>query len=189
MLKRCFGSLLVLSILWLGHSTLASLKPPIVKASSVLSKSNVKFVHEPGLPDLSAVLSSVNAVRSERGLPPLVADESLTMIAKARANDMREHRYYAHKSPQNTYYFDLMKAAGFSSDYNCENLDLAFSVDPEVYVGDWFKSRAGHKECLLDPRVSLAGYATVTLDIATDQNGSPMPSYVVVAIHSTELER
>lgn len=152
-----------------------------VTQQKVLSATNFRFPEPSGNPDPNAILEKVNLVRSENGLSPLRPNIRLSEIAQSRAKDMSDRGYYAHKNPDGLYYYDFLKD-GFSSgsSYSCENLDLGFTLLTDTYVSDWLNSDKGHRKCLLEDRVTDAGYAVATID---KLSGS-QTAYVVVAIHA-----
>jgi uncharacterized protein YkwD len=144
----------------------------------------VRFTVIPNAPNPEEIFSEVNQVRLQYGLKPLLANGALATIAEQRAKDMSERRYYAHKNPDGKYFDDLLVAAHIYNQYACENLDLEFTISSETYVADWLNSKHGHRECLLSPAATEAGYAVAPFMTATNQ-GEPMRSYVVVGIHAS----
>lgn len=167
----------------------------VVSVSTTLTSVSVKseaeaqpsvlaaFTAEPNLPDINAIFDLVNLERAREGAPLLVKDTQLTAIAEQRAQDMAIHSYYAHKGSDGKFFDQLAKEQGIAMQYGCENLDLQFSVMPEIYIKDWLNSKAGHRECLLDDRVTHAGYA-VTQYAASGQAPNAPPTYIVIAIHA-----
>jgi uncharacterized protein YkwD len=156
-------------------------QPKRVKA--VLATSETRFEVQSGLPDPNGMLLSVNSVREEHNLPPLLADPNLAEVALLRARDMSLNNYYAHKGLDGKYYFDFLSGTDYEKGYNCENLDLNFVLEPAVYVNDWLGSKLGHRECLLNSEITRAGYAVAKYsDVTYGQATSE--AYIVVAIHS-----
>lgn len=143
------------------------------------------FVAPAGMPDPNEIFDQVNKARQAAGLPALIRDDKLADIATTRAQDMSTRAYYAHKSPEGLYYYDLLEQSGYNATYNCENLNLDFTTQANTYVSSWLRSEAGHKECALDSRVTKAGYAVSTI---ANNSTDVTPSYVIVAIHSTQPE-
>ena len=113
----------------------------------------------------NALVDEINRVRYENGVSPLAIDEALSKIASSRTTDMTTNNYYAHQSPNGTYFSDLMKQDGISYDFACENLDLAFSGAESTYVADWMASTKGHRECLLNAKVTKVGVATGAMSV------------------------
>lgn len=113
----------------------------------------------------NALVDEINRVRYENGVAPLSIDGSLTKIATSRSDDMVANNYYAHQSPNGTYFSDLMKQDGISYEFACENLDLAFSGAESTYVADWMASTKGHRECLLNSKVTKVGVAVGSMPV------------------------
>ena len=151
----------------------------------VLSATTVKFKELSGKPSPNEIFERVNAIRVESGLEPLTPNTKLAEVAEARAKDMSNRGYYAHKSPDGLYYYDYLKD-GFSSgsSYSCENLDLGFTLSADTYVSDWLNSDKGHRKCMLENRVTDAGYAVATID----KLSGGQPAYVIVAIHAQAIK-
>ena len=131
--------------------------------------------------EINRIFQLVNEQRVQQGLTPLIENPRLTAIAQARVDDMATNQYYAHKDPEGRYYYDLLTSKGFNADYSCENLNVEFTTDEWAYVNDWLQSTKGHKECMLDKRITQAGYAVALFGGSDD-------IYVVAGIHATELK-
>lgn len=152
-----------------------------VRAVAVTNNVLPSFDQKNGYPDTNQIFDLINKERAQKGLAPMIRDPELTKIAELRALDMAQNNYYAHKSPNGTYFDDLLEQANYELGFGCENLDLAYTVTPRIYVNDWMQSTAGHKECILDTRLTNAGYAAAKLNPAP---GTDAPAYIVVAIHT-----
>ena len=113
----------------------------------------------------NALVDEINRVRYENGVSPLSIDNSLTKVADERTKDMVTNNYYAHQSPNGTYFNDLMKRDSISYQFACENLDLAFSGAESTYVADWMASSKGHRECLLNSKVTKVGVASAPMSV------------------------
>lgn len=140
------------------------------------------FTTQQGLPDINAIFSLVNQQRQAANLAPLQRDAALTAIAQQRAADMQANRYYAHQSPNGSYFYDLAKQAGTPLAYGCENLDMQATLQPDTYVQDWQRS-SRHQACMLHASATRAGYEVVPFSPTQSTDGSPL--YIVVAIHAT----
>ncbi len=187
MFGKVILSLVVATCIFLVHSSVESMgqKPaPQVKSASTIVTS---FQVEEGLPDTNDILKLVNQARSNKGLEPLKANEKLAAVAQARARDMAINNYYAHKSLTGKFYYDIFDKLGFETDYSCENLDLAFTIESSQYINDWLNSSKGHRECLLNANVTDAGYAAIRHN-DVPYNGRTAPSYIVVALHAMPLD-
>lgn len=129
---------------------------------------------------LSVIAERVNATRIASGLQPLAQSKELDQVAESRARDMAENAYYAHQGANGTYFYDIMKQKGVEAGYACENLDLSENLNTNEFMNDWLGSTTGHRECLLDNRVTEAGYAITKILVS---NGVPINEYAVVAIY------
>ncbi|MFZ5646202.1 MAG: CAP domain-containing protein [Bacillota bacterium] len=74
------------------------------------------------------MLSLVNRERAASGLAPLKSDSSLVKLARLKAQDMINNRYFDHISPTYGSPFEMMKKFGISYTYAGENLAMAPSV-------------------------------------------------------------
>lgn len=70
----------------------------------------------------------VNQERAALGLRPLEADSSLVKVARVKAQDMVDNRYFDHNSPTYGSPFDMLKRFGISYSFAGENLAMAPSV-------------------------------------------------------------
>lgn len=151
-----------------------------LQQASVLADTTHTFSRFDGsAPDPNDIFDEVNRVRAEAGVEPLLANQELETIAQERARDMLENDYYAHANPLDGQVFsDLLQRDAVAYQSACENLNMAFYAQPRALTQDWLRSTAGHRECLLDPAMSQAGYTVVKVPI---DNGRY--AYVAVAIH------
>lgn len=137
-----------------------------------------------GAPDPNETLSLVNAEREAYGLTKVRADERLGAVARARAEDMVERGYYAHRNPDGKYYYNYFSDYDINTGFNCENLDLVFVPSEELVINEWKASLKGHRGCMMHKDVTAAGYATAKLTL-TDFQGNQTIAYLVVAIHAS----
>lgn len=161
--------------------------PPTTKAEdqhTTVVKSAIHFETLPDVPDPNKILDLVNELRIQNGLLPLEADAQLASEASDRSHDMVRRKYYAHQNPDGLNFFQILEAKNIEPDYACENLALESSSEETVFIESWETSTSGHKECMLNPRVTRAGYSVVQLYGPDD--GADARYYVVVAIHGTE---
>jgi uncharacterized protein YkwD len=130
---------------------------------------------------LAQLAKQINNVRATNNLQPFTQSSTLDAVAEARATDMSMHAYYAHKSPSGKLFDDIMADQGTKNiGFACENLNMAETSAPDAFIKSWLDSPS-HKQCLLDGRTKLAGYAITKVLIS---NGVPINQYVVVAIYS-----
>lgn len=161
--------------------------PPTTKAEdqhTTVVKSAIHFEATQGTPDPNRILELVNIYRVQNGLGSLQADAVLSAEADSRAKDMAMRKYYSHLNPDGLNFFQIMEAKGIEPDYACENLALEPSIEETDYIEKWKSSTSGHRECMLNPRVTRAGYSVVQL--YSPEDGADARYYVVVTIHGTE---
>lgn len=150
-------------------------KPAIVDRTPPSPPDSVLSVDE--------VLRLVNSERRANNLKELKEDTRLSLIAQQRADDMAARQYYAHQNPDGRYYYDLFPTQNIKADYSCENLDVEFTVDETVYIGDWLDSK-DHRDCMLNKEVTSAGYAVVRFSKPHEPE-----IYIVVAIHTSSISK
>lgn len=159
---------------------------PQVKAAQTEVVQDVQFSAMPDTPDPNQVFDLVNKVRVAQGSKPLVANSKLGKVASVRANDMAKRQYYAHKNPDGKYYYDFFPENSLKTDYSCENLDIVFVPDANMFINEWLASTKGHRQCMINPDLTHAGYA-VTKMMLLQYDGKEVPAYLVVAVHTTDL--
>lgn len=79
--------------------------------------------------DEQAMVNLVNKERVARGLNALQVDKRIVVTAREKAQDMIDHHYFDHKSPNLGMPFDQFKRAGIDYGYAGENLAGAGSVE------------------------------------------------------------
>ncbi len=155
---------------------------PVTNKAQVLGMFAEPSVTTTSIPSVDDVFDKVNAQRVKNGFDPLIKNSVLTEVALARARDMNANSYYAHEDSQGLFFYDLLKQKNYTTGFACENLDMSFSASTSSYVADWMNSRNGHRECLLDSKVTDAGYALVAY--GDQENPNDEKAYLVVAIHA-----
>ncbi len=91
----------------------------------------------------------INEERRRKGLPWARWSQKLYLLAKDQANAMAREGHLFHS---NRYALQGGENCWMGKGYSERAL-------PKAIVGSWMKSRAGHREWLLDPRVKTAGTA------------------------------
>jgi uncharacterized protein YkwD len=90
--------------------------------------------------------------RASVGLPALRVDAAVEGIARARADDMRAHDYFAHTAPDGTTAFDLLDRSGYPWSAASEAIGWNDAAQPEAsaarVVRDWLAS-GEHRGILL----------------------------------------
>ncbi|MDQ2973685.1 MAG: CAP domain-containing protein [bacterium] len=149
-----------------------------VKSPQVASATT--FAFSSAMPNPNVLLQQVNNERQKLNLPTLLGDAELANIATVRAQEIVAERQYSHKNSSAKTYFDKLSN---KSGYSCENLALESSMDEIVYFSSWLNSTKGHKECMLNDKITKAGYAVRMFQQTQSAEGIER-HFVVVAIHS-----
>lgn len=116
------------------------------------------------VPSVAAVISSVlvelaNADRSAQGLATLTVSPTLTEVARAKAEHMAAHQYFAHTAPDGTTPWHWFKEKNYQFLYAGENLAIDFSESTDVNRA-WMQSPT-HRANIVGTQFSEIGIATV----------------------------
>jgi uncharacterized protein YkwD len=105
-----------------------------------------------------ALFNDVNAARTQRGLPPLAEDASLSQFALRVAQQMAERHYFGHTDPNGVTFQDRLRAAGFVNRYAAEN--MAYDQDEKAAHQAFLRS-PGHYGNIVDSHSHKLGVAVV----------------------------
>ncbi len=111
----------------------------------------------------------IGDARAAAGLPALHADAAVEAVARARADDMRTARYFAHVAPDGTTAFDLLDRSGYA--WSAASEAIGWNDEPgavasaERVVHDWLASDE-HIGIVLAPDRDTIGLASA-VDAAT----------------------
>ncbi len=105
------------------------------------------------------VVSQTNQQRAKSGLQPLVLNSQLSQAALAKAQDMFDHQYWAHTSPQGKEPWDFIKQANYTYKVAGENLARDFN-DTASMVKAWMASPT-HKANIMNGKYKQIGIAVV----------------------------
>lgn len=141
------------------------------------------IAHTTEVPDTGELLRRINEERAKNNKAELVTDGRLQTVAEERLKDMVVNQRYSHKTLEGKYYYDMLPEQGYASSYSCENLDIENSAEPIKFVHSWLSSGAGHKECMLNDKVSKVGIASGRF--STDDKSS-VDSFLVVVIFAAK---
>lgn len=136
-------------------------------------------------PDGGVLLRMINEERAKNARTELKTDARLTAVAEKRLKDMIASQTYAHRDQAGKYYYDLLPVSGYRTEYSCENLDIENTPKAEAYMTSWLSSGEGHRDCMLDERVTKAGIAT-GLFSSTDSALGKQKTYLVVAVFAAD---
>ncbi len=101
----------------------------------------------------------VNAERVKAGLKPLVLDESLSLKARVKSQDMAKNNYFSHNSPTYGTPFEMMQSMGVSYRSAGENIAMGQRT-PEAVVQAWMNSE-GHRANILNRSYTHIGVGYV----------------------------
>ncbi|RED54211.1 uncharacterized protein YkwD [Aestuariispira insulae] len=102
------------------------------------------------------IVKYVNLFRRQHGLPPLTINPVLNRAAQYHADDMAVKDYFDHTSPLGTGPGERAKSFNYRFYMVSENL-AGGARDPRETVEQWKASKDGHREAMLDKRVSEIG--------------------------------
>lgn len=103
------------------------------------------------------VIELVNQDRAKQGISPLLASEALTHAAQTKADDMAQHVYFAHTSPEGITPWYWIQQSGYTYRFAGENLAIHFT-DAEDQEKAWMAS-IKHKENIVNLRYQDIGVA------------------------------
>ncbi|MBI2588706.1 hypothetical protein HYW35_00645 [Candidatus Saccharibacteria bacterium] len=163
--------ILVISLLttfsFQNHVLPSAFHNPIAKVLSYATQMSVK--------DL---LTETNDMRALNNVSSLKLNQNLNAAAQAKANDMAKRNYWSHTTPDGNQPWIFVANQNYSYQKLGENLAAGFG-DSKAAVKGWMSS-AGHRQNLLDPLFSEAGFGFANNpDYAA--NGGPMT--IVVAFY------
>ncbi len=105
------------------------------------------------------MLNLVNKARADAGLQPLQFDPQLQKVARLKAQDMVDKRYFSHQSPTYGSPFDMMRQFGISFRTAGEN--IAGNPSVEGAFNAWMKSE-GHRKNILNGNFNYTGIGIVS---------------------------
>jgi len=112
------------------------------------------------------ILNLVNKERKAEGLSELSLNSSLSNIARLKAEDMADNKYFSHNSPTYGSAFDMMKKYGITYRTAGENIAKGQKNAESVMTG-WMNSQ-GHRANILKKE-----YTELGVGYAVDKNGTP----------------
>ena len=113
-------------------------------------------------PEMQAELKTyagINAIRAQRGLPPLAPDAQLTEVARVRSRDMAARGYFSHTPPDGCDYICIMNSRGIRYAWAGENIawnTWDWSMTSDVAVDMW-KNSPPHLENILNCHYTRMG--------------------------------
>ncbi len=143
------GALLILVAVYL-------LNQAVLKSLSVIRPGVLGYSSEI---TIEKVFAQTNLQRQQSGLSDLKFSATLSKSAAAKAQDMFEHDYWAHNSPQGKTPWEFFKQSGYQYTVAGENLARDF-YDTESLMKAWMKSPT-HKANIISPKYQEIGLAVV----------------------------
>jgi len=126
------------------------------------------------------IITEINKIRANYGLPPLNENPKLNVAALLKAQDMIEKDYFNHYSPEGKSPWYWITMAKYNYKYAGENLALNFFNDQEA-VQAWLDSPT-HKENILNPNYKETGVAVLSGTTSTTKESRT----IVVQMFGTE---
>jgi len=145
-----------------------------------------------------ALINLTNEERESLGLSPLIENPQLRKAALLKAQDMLDHDYFSHKSPEGVSGWDWIKKTEYNYQRAGENLAIGFLDSEEVHQA-WDDSPL-HQENILNPNFQDIGVAVLKgefqgkeITVAVQFFGSPkiiesIREEIVLPVEAAELE-
>ncbi len=108
--------------------------------------------------DEQEVFNLINQQRTNNGLGALKVDGELQRVAKIKAQDMVDSKYFSHNSPTYGSPFDMLKS--FKVSYQTAAENIAGNSNNQAAVTAWMNS-AGHKANILNGSYQYTGIGVV----------------------------
>lgn len=128
------------------------------------------------------IILLTNSERTQRGLPALTFNATLSLIAEVKARDMIARQYFAHVSPIGTTISDLALQYNYAYRNIGENLALGDFEDSKDVVTGWMNS-PGHRANILHTDFTEIGVAAILGNYngrrvwySVQEFGRPMPN-------------
>ena len=121
----------------------------------------------------------INRDRGVHGLPSLALDPSLSAIAKAHSQDMRDSGYFAHVSPSAGDLSQRLHRAGYGARFSAENIARSTSL---FEATESLMQSLGHRANILSREAQALGVGVVLSEgglgsrPSTSPRTSPDPS-------------
>ena len=106
------------------------------------------------------VIRLVNEIRRDNGLSALKENWELSRVARYKAQDMHDNRYFSHTSPVYGTPFQMMRAFGLNYRTAGENIAMGYPT-PQAVVNGWMDS-SGHRANILNAGYSQIGVGYVS---------------------------
>jgi hypothetical protein len=145
-------------------------------AANDLSAAKLKANPAPGDIKVYDLWISVNRIREQNKVPPLMLDPGLNKAAAAKCADMVNAKYWSHKDPKGADPWHFIKEAGVPYTYAAENIAKDYTK-PAAIFNAWSHSQ-DEKAKMIDAHYTRAGYAVCKTTSAFQ--GSAGPTLLIV---------
>ncbi len=108
------------------------------------------------------ILNLINKERKQNGLDELQAYSGLQRVAKLKAEDIVNNKYFSHTSPTFGSTFEMLKQEGVR--YKCAGENLAGNETSVKAVNAWMNSPA-HRDNILDIDYEYTGICVIDSEI------------------------
>lgn len=144
-----------------GVSEIISSNPQVSNPDLIYpgQKLNIPSVGSSSLTYEAEVIRLVNNIRTSYGLKALTTNWELSRVARYKAQDMHDNRYFSHTSPTYGSPFDMMKTFGITYRSAGENIAMGYSTAQAV-VNAWMNS-SGHRANILNSSYTQIGVGYV----------------------------
>jgi uncharacterized protein YkwD len=105
------------------------------------------------------LLEQINRFRAAHGLPTLALDPALSLAARAHSADMRDGRFFGHRSPVRGSLAERLARAGLPGLDASENIAMSLSA---AWAHDGLTNSPAHRRVLLDPEATHVGVGVVS---------------------------
>jgi uncharacterized protein YkwD len=127
------------------------------------------------------VIANTNALRTSLNLAPLKESTVLNIAAAQKLQDMIQHQYFAHFSPEGVSPWHWFQVNKYSYTHAGENLAIGF-IDPKSTVDAWANS-ASHRRNMVSPYYKEIGVA------AAEGKIKDMEGIIVVQFFGTPTQQ
>ena len=131
------------------------------------TSANCTVIYESGVE--ASVVSMINAIRGESGLPPLGSTSALTVAARGHSEDMATHDFVSHTGSDGSLWYGRIANQGYAYSYALENIYVGNPAFGGTAAGavDWWMNSQIHRENILSQAVTAIGVGYAYCDTST----------------------
>lgn len=112
--------------------------------------------------NINQILVETNKYRAEKGLSPLILDDTMTMAANIRALEMAWGDKLSHTRPDGRSCFTIFDDVGFTSYYSGEN--IAWGQKNGTSAVTWWRNSPGHYANMINENYTKIGIGVYKFD-------------------------